>query len=830
MKAVLMAGGSGTRLRPLTCDMPKPMVPIVNRPIVGHILNLLKRHGFDDVILTLWYLPQVIQNYVKDGAEFGVHVKYAIEADQPLGTAGSVKACQPHLDETFLIISGDSLTDFDLGAAIRYHKEKNAIATLVLTRVPNPLEFGVVITDGEGKITRFLEKPTSSEVFSDTVNTGIYILEPSVLDFLPANASSDFSTDLFPLLLAKNLPMYGYIADGYWCDVGNLETYRQAHYDVLSGHVKVDIPYEQRYDGVWMGESVVIEPGVSLEAPLLVGNNCYIGRNAQLSANTVLGDNVAVGENSSLKRPIVWNGSYIDAAVSLRGCTVGRNVTVKREAQILEGAVIADECIVGEKAVIKPGIKVWPSKVIDPGVILMESLIWGAAAQQSLFGANGIAGLVNVDITPERAVKIGAAYGASLGMGKSVTVSRDQNPASRLISRALVSGLLSVGVNVLNLDDTPVPIARHQVPSLGVAGGVHIRLDPDKEEQVSIEFLDTKGLTVASSVEKKIESAYFKEDFRRAKLHEVGEMSYPARIRERYQEAFLEEFNAFCAIRPLRVVVDYAFLIGSVILPSLLGRLGVETVVLNAYQAHNPAGRDKGRLLQQLSEVVVALKADFGVQMDGNGERIVLVDNRGHLIKDNKLLALLTRMVMQDQPGALVAVPVMAPAVLETLAEQQGGRIIRTKASARSLMATAKESGAAFAGYGGRFIFPNFHAGYDALFTTAMIAYMLAKQDRAIADIVKELPPIPTQHEAVPCQLEQKGRVMRLFAEANLHGEIDLMDGLKIHADGGWVLILPDPVDGIVHLYADAHGGTDQSRQLLERYKERMAGMLAAGG
>ncbi|MBC7546031.1 MAG: NTP transferase domain-containing protein [Candidatus Sericytochromatia bacterium] len=828
MKAVLMAGGSGTRLRPLTCDMPKPMVPIVNRPIVGHILNLLKKHGFDDVILTLWYLPQVIQNYVKDGAEFGVHVKYAIEADQPLGTAGSVKACQPHLDETFLIISGDSLTDFDLGAAIRYHKEKNAIATLVLTRVPNPLEFGVVITDGEGKITRFLEKPTSSEVFSDTVNTGIYILEPSVLDFLPANASSDFSTDLFPLLLAKNLPMYGYIADGYWCDVGNLETYRQAHYDVLSGHVSVDIPYTQRYDGVWMGESVVIEPGVSLEAPMLIGNNCYIGRNAQLSANTVLGDNVAVGENSSLKRPIVWNGSYIDGSVSLRGCTVGRNVTVKREAQILEGAVIADECIVGEKAVIKPGIKVWPSKVIDPGVILMESLIWGAAAQQSLFGANGIAGLVNVDITPERAVKIGAAYGASLGMGKFVTVSRDQNPASRLISRALVSGLLSVGVNVLNMDDTPIPIARHQVPSLGVAGGVHIRLDPDKEEQVGIEFLDTKGLTVTSSVEKKIESAYFKEDFRRAKLHEVGEMSYPARIRERYQEAFLEEFRTFGPLRPLRVVVDYAFLIGSVILPSLLGRLGVETVVLNAYQAHNPASRDKTRLAEQLSEVVVALKADFGVQIDGNGERIVLVDNRGHLIKDNKLLALLTRMVLQDQPGAQVAVPVMAPAAIEAIAEAQGGRIIRTKASARSLMATARDEGAAFAGYGGRFIFPKFNAGYDGMFTTAMIAYLLAKQEKSIAEIVKELPPIPTQHEAVPCQLEQKGRIMRLLAEANLDRQVDLHDGLKIHSDGGWVLILPDPVDGIVHLYADAHGGTDQSRQLLDRYKDRVHGLLGA--
>jgi len=271
-------------------------------------------------------------------------------------------------------------------------------------------------------------------------------------------------------------------------------------------------------------------------------------------------------------------------------------------------------------------------------------------------------------------------------------------------------------------------------------------------------------------------------------------------------------------------------LIGSVILPSLLGRMGVETVVLNAYQTHDPSSRDKGRLLQQLSEVVVALKADFGVQMDGNGERIVLVDNRGHLIKDNKLLALLTRMVLVDRPGAKVAVPVMAPAAIETIAEQSGGSVVRTKASARSLMATARETGAALGGYGGRFIFPEFNVGFDAMFTTAMLAMMLAKQDKPISDIVRELPAIPTQHEAVACQMEQKGRIMRLLAEANLNRDVDLQDGLKIHTEGGWILILPDPSEGIVHLYADAHGGTDQSRQLLERYRERVAGLLEVGG
>jgi len=221
MRAVLMAGGSGTRLRPLTCDLPKPMVPVLNRPIAEHILNLLKRNSITEVIATLHYLPDVMRDYFQDGSEFGVEMTYAVEEAQPLGTAGCVKNLEELLQETFLVISGDSITDFDLQKAIAFHREKQSKATLVLTRVPNPIEFGVVITDKEDRIQRFLEKPSSSEIFSDTVNTGTYILEPEVLKYLPKNEESDFSQDLFPLLLEIGAPMYGYVAEGYWCDVGH---------------------------------------------------------------------------------------------------------------------------------------------------------------------------------------------------------------------------------------------------------------------------------------------------------------------------------------------------------------------------------------------------------------------------------------------------------------------------------------------------------------------------------------------------------------------------------------------------------------------------------
>ncbi|NEO47165.1 MAG: NDP-sugar synthase, partial [Moorea sp. SIO4A3] len=367
MRAVLMAGGSGTRLRPLTCDLPKPMVPILNRPIAEHIVNLLKRHNITEVIATLYYLPDVMRDYFQDGSDFGVKMTYAVEEEQPLGTAGCVKNISELLNETFLVISGDSITDFDLTAAIEFHKAKKSKATLILTRVPNPVEFGVVITDKEMRIRRFLEKPSTSEIFSDTVNTGTYILEPSVLEYLPSNEECDFSKDLFPKLLAKDEPMYGYVAEGYWCDVGHLEAYREAQYDGLMNKVTLDFAYPEQSSGMWVGQNTYIDPTAKIETPVLIGSNCRIGPNAHIEAGTVIGDNVTISAHAHLKRPIIWNGALIGEEVNLSACTISRGTRVDRRAQVFEGAVVGSLSKVGEEAQISPTVRVWPSKTIESG-------------------------------------------------------------------------------------------------------------------------------------------------------------------------------------------------------------------------------------------------------------------------------------------------------------------------------------------------------------------------------------------------------------------------------------------------------------------------------
>lgn len=826
MKAVLMAGGSGTRLRPLTCDLPKPMVPIVNKPIIEHIVNLLKRHGFEDIFVTLYYLPQAIQAHLKDGKDLGVNITYALEEEKPLGTAGCVKNIEQHLDETFLIISGDALTDFDLSKVIAFHKEKGSKATIVMTRVENPLEFGVVITDEEGRVQRFLEKPSSSEVFSDTINTGIYVIEPELLDLLPANQESDFSKDLFPEILRRGLPMYGYIMEsGYWGDVGSLSTYREAHYDVLAGKIEVEMPYAEKEEGIWIGEGCEIEPSVQIQKPAVIGHNCYIGKNVRITSGTVLGDNVIVGQNATLDRAIVWNGVNVERSATLRGCTLGKNVIVHKEAQILDGAVIGDDCRLGEKSMIRPDVRLWPGKQLEPHSTANTSIIWGSGSLQSIFGELGISGTVNTDITPELVVKIGAAYGASIGMGKSITLSRDQSAASRVFSRAFAAGVLSVGVDIQNLESMALPVVRTQIPSLDVAGGVHVRIVPEpSRDKISIEFLDANGMNISPQAEKKIESTYQKEDFRRARVIELGELQYPARILEKYHKDFLKSLGDFEPTHKIRIVLDYMYQASQVILPNLLGRRNIDAIVLNAHVAEGPL-RNYEELATQTSDVVRALRANFGARMDANGERMSLIDDRGEPIDNDRTLAVLVQLFLHKFPGKKIAVPVMAPSLIEEVAARYGSEVIRTKSTTRSLMEAAQQPDVVLAGYAGQYIFPAFHPGFDGMMAAAMLATLLSTDDRKVSEMVAELPPLYSAHEQLPCATPLKGTLMRLMLERYGNRQISTIDGVKLFEDGGWLLILPDPSLPRVHFYANGPS-KEFCQEKLQKYRSEIEALL----
>lgn len=847
MKAVIMAGGSGTRLRPLTSHLPKPMVPVANKPMSEHIVTLLKRHGFNDIVFTLHYLPQAISDYFGDGSEWGVKIGYSTEEGRPLGTAGCVKAIQDQLDRTFVVISGDALTDIDLTKAVQFHREKKSKATLVLKRVENPLDFGVVICANDGRIQRFVEKPGASEIFSDTVNTGIYILEPEVMLYVVMGREQDFSNDLFPLLLLRNEPMYGYVADGYWCDIGNLAMYRQSHKDVLEKKVKIDLNVPQIEPGIWVGEGSQIDSSVKLIPPVMIGRNCRLAKDVQIEPYTVIGDNSVIQEKASLKQPVIWSNSYIGSETSLRACIICNNATVHRGAEILEGAVIGATSVIGEEAIVMPDVRIWPDKSVDSGARVPNSVIWGTKAPRSLFGANGIVGLANVEITPEFAVNIAAAYGATL-KGGPVLVSRDYWGVSRMISRAMISGLMSVGIEVQNLEAMPLPISRYYVKTQRASGLIHCRVSQREPDKIRLEFYDSEGVSITKSMERKIESTFFKEDFPRSLPADIGNISYPSRVREYYMsefaggikgQVFEQDKVAFCVVpgsnytrvtkdggmttQSPKVVLDYAMAETGVILPDLLGQLGIDTVVLNAtIRGKPPRQEERIAMRKQLADVVRALNADLGAQIGRNGEQLTLVDDSGQIIRGELLLAVVADITLRDKPGHSVVVPVNASSVIEKIASRYNCKVIRCKASDADIgTVTAKINDAVLGGSAnGCFIFPEFQNGYDAMFTIGQVLEHLTYQGRSLRQAVAELPPLVYQVDSVHCPWERKGRVMRLLVEKHQDKPMELLDGVKIMTrPEHWILVLPDAVEPLVHVYAD---GIDlqQTSQDLNEYTQ----------
>ena len=305
-KAVIMAGGFGTRLRPLTMSIPKPMVPLANIPMMEHIVNLLKKHGITDITALLYYQPESIKEHFGDGSAFGITMNY-VQADADYGTAGSVRNAAKEFNEPILVMSGDVLTDIDISSAIAFHNEKQSQATILLTRVNDPLHYGIVMTDMHGRITRFLEKPSWGEVFTDTINSGMYILEPEVFALIPPDREYDFGKDLFPHLLRSEMNLFGYITKGYWKDIGNLHEYQSACQDILEYNVAIDFKGSKSEYG-------------------LIGEQCNISDSVKWSGRSIIGDRVSIGPNSSIHQCIIGNDVNIGAGAQLSNCIIWNNV------------------------------------------------------------------------------------------------------------------------------------------------------------------------------------------------------------------------------------------------------------------------------------------------------------------------------------------------------------------------------------------------------------------------------------------------------------------------------------------------------------------------
>lgn len=829
-----MAGGEGSRLRPLTSRRPKPLAPVAGKPVMGHIVDLLHRHGINEIVATLHYLADEIEAYFDNGDAYGVKMHYVVE-DTPLGTAGAVKMAHELLaDDAFLVISGDALTDIDLGALIEHHRKQNNDVTIALQRVTNPLEFGVVVTDESGRITRFLEKPSWGEVFSDTINTGIYVLEPAILDRMVRGRTYDFSKDLFPSMLHDGLRLGGWVTQAYWTDIGNLEQYQQANYDAIERKLFLEPFGTEIAPGVTAGPNCKVDPSAVLHGPVVLGEGVRIGPNAQIVGPTVLGDNAIVEAGARITRSVLWEDCYVGEEAVLNDCTIADRNTIERRASVGEATVVGRGCTIGAGAVVRANLKLWPDKWVTTGSIVSMSLIYGQKWPGSLFGSVGITGLANLEITPEFALKLGQAFGSYLKPGRSVMTSRDTHPASRVMNRCIISGLLSVGIHVQDLRGFPLPLARYAV-RVGGDGGVHVRVAPHDPNALILEFFDQFGITTDKNTERKIENVFFREDFRRTPMDEVGTLDFPSRMLERYVAAFNEALGGR-ALRAagFKVVIDYAWGNASIVLPQVLGGLGVDQISLNAYfdaKRVRNFRQDRERHLEQLATVVRSLEADLGILVDADGETLTLVDDRGRIIGRNRLMALMTLLIARATPGARIAMPVTVPHAVEAIAEAHGGEIIRTRSDRRSLMALAEQEGAALAFAGGsdyELVFPEFQPAFDGLYAAAKVMDLLAAEHQKMSELVDELPQWHMAGRSVACPWDRKGLVMRALHDESRNGDVSMIDGIRLARESGaWVLVLPDASEAAVNILAEGASDEEAAREA-DEMATRVAAMIAS--
>lgn len=826
MKAVVMAGGFGTRIQPLTSSVPKPMIPVMNKPMMGYIIESLKNAGIVDIVVLLYFKPEVIKSYFGDGSEIGVNITYVLP-DDDYGTAGAVKQAQQHLDERFIIVSGDLITDFKIQEILGFHEVKDSKATITLTSVPDPLQFGVVITDKESKILRFLEKPGWGDVFSDTINTGIYVFEPEILNFIPENTNFDFSKDLFPKLMASGIDIFGYNAKGYWRDVGNPDSYREALQDIIAGQVALPLSgtlVETETGKCYIGEGSKAD-GVKFEGTVVLGRNTVVEKGSSLT-NTCIGDDCFIGADSKIETSIIWDKVRVGSKSAFKNTVICNEVIIGKHVLGQQGFIIAENTEVGNNVVFEKDVMVWPDKQIEEGSILSSNLIWGDKFKKSIFEGGKVNARTNVELSADIAAKLGSALGSQLPVGSRVLLSRDYHRASRMIKRCFLGGLLSTGVNAVDINMSALPVMRHKLSMFGEVAGVYFRQSENDSSHTEIVFYDDKSALIDAGHEKNIERSFFRENFRRAAHDEIGEIYEQPMVHEFYKESFLKNLDIqLIRTSMFKLVVDLTNGTTDSVYPALLNRLNIDAVILNAYHDEKRLSRTMNQAevaVKEISDIVKVKDADIGFMIRPHGSMLKILSDKGELLKPDKALMLFLKLMdLTVKEKVKVYIPAYAPSVLDNKLSKV--EVVRGKYA--SLKAEFVKSFYFKGSLNNTFTFIDNGTHSDAMFASCKLLEMLAKADMKMSDVMKQIPDYNFVHSVINCPLESKGFLMRKMSEEAMDKDASFLDGIKItFGDKGWVHMVPDQYSANVHLYVES--STGNWKELLEEYKEKINGWL----
>lgn len=829
MKAVVMAGGFGTRIQPLTNSRPKPMLPIMNRPMMEHTMMMLKELGITEFIVLLYFKPEIIKEYFKDGSDFGIKITYVVP-DDDYGTAGAVKLAQEYIgNDNFIIISGDLVTDFDFQKIFDYHKEKKSKLTITLTPVDNPLEFGVVIANEEGKIEKFLEKPSWGEVFSDTINTGIYVIEPEILEYIPKNENFDFAKDLFPLLMRKGIDLMAGYAEGYWRDVGNPESYRDVHDDILTGKVKINISGQKSEfpDALlYSEEAYKLDKSIELTGTVVLGKNVSIENGTKLN-NVVIGDNVTIGRESKIRNSVIWESVKIERNVMLDGCVICNNNEIGKNVTAKAGMILAEGCAIGQLVKVEKDVTIWPDKVIEAASIISHSLVLGSRYKNSIFENGMVFGQSNVELSCEMATKLAEAFGAQLPVGSTVLVSRDYHKSSRMLKRAFLGGLLSAGIDVIDYSGIPSAVLRCNLSWHDeFIAGVHFRQKIDDPTSTVITFFNDEALRLNSEVAKKVEKAFFKEDFRRVDYSRIGQIHELDHVQE--YKAYKERMEALLKLNMFnsvgcRVAVDMMHGMAAEVFPDILNDIGLENIMFNAYPNEQRLANVSSLIKQtneDMSSVIKALNLSAGFILYPFGQRLDILCDKGRLLGKqtslNVVLSLLNMDAKTSGSKKRVFLPTWAPdLVYFDYLEIERGKYANFKAKQMKkydLVATGE----------GNFAFTEFATHRDSMYATLKILDLMLKHKVKLSAIIESLPRFYYNISQAKCSQALKGKMMRMFLEDAKGRESSTLDGVKIWLSrNDWILMIPDQYNEHLNLYIQAEN-EETGQKILAEYSAKI--------
>lgn len=537
MKAVIMAGGEGSRLRPLTCTAPKPMAKILGKPIIEYVFDSLISGGVTHAAVTLGYLPHVIENTYESGYK-NLKLDF-IREDEPLGTAGSVKNAAADFDEPFIVISADAMCNFDVEKIMRYHKSCGAAVTIVATDVDDPREFGVLKVGKENRICGFVEKPSWNQAVSTLSNTGVYIINPECLKLIPSGKKFDFASELFPMMLGKNMPIYCYHTDDYWCDVGNIPSYLECQRDAFDGRFLP--PVGQSANGIYL-KNRLPKGDYTIVPPVYIGENAEISDGAVIGPYAVIDDNCFIGENAKVRRSVVLENASLAGGTSVTGAVVCSGAALKKGAAMFEGSVAGSGSIIGESASVKPDVFIWPGKIVGDGAIVSANVKYGSM-RADFMGENGIDEKCGAVLNAQLCMKLGYAVSLSK-IGKKVAVASDGMKKSIIMKNAVSVGLADGGSEVWDFCGCFESQFNFLVNFCGLDSGIFVS-DSDSRR---LSVCDKNGLPVCRKHEREIESGVNKCEFRSVGEKSVKDISDMSGVSALYEHELTKNIGSYNGI------------------------------------------------------------------------------------------------------------------------------------------------------------------------------------------------------------------------------------------------------------------------------------------